>query len=131
MPSRNRIPPRVRHDERPLSARGVCQPSLGMADPPDKAWLAFQAYHMRNPHIFAAFRDYAVQLYNSGIRRFGAKCIIEHLRFETAVRAHGDVFSLNNSYTSFYARLLMNQDPNRFAGFFEVRKRQPVKGRRV
>src|SRR5690348_14154803 len=51
----NRVPPRIRHDERPLSQRGIRQPPLMSAE--DKAEIAFRTYHHKNPHIFAAYLD--------------------------------------------------------------------------
>lgn len=126
-PSRNRVPPRIRHDERPLSQRGVRQPTLMSA--PAKATLAFLDYHHRNPHIFACFRDLAVRLYNHGVRHYGSKAIWEAMRYEFAIKAHGEALHLNNNYTAFYSRLLMAQD-QRFVDFFSIREQRP-KGKRV
>lgn len=125
--SPNRVPPRIRHDERPLSQRGIRQPTL--MDAPDKATLAFLDYHHRNPQIFASFRDMALRLWKHGVRHYGAKALWEALRYETTIRAHDEPLKLNNNYTSYYARLLMMQD-QRFVDFFSIRHREP-KGRRV
>jgi hypothetical protein len=127
-PHRHRVPPRVHHDPRLLSER-MHQPPL--IDAEDKWYLAFLTYHTAHPEVYAAFRDIALRLYNRGIRHWGAKAIMEVLRFETAIRAHGEPFKLDNSYTSYYARMLMQNDPTRFKGFFDVRKHQPRKGKRV
>ncbi len=128
MASPNRVPPRIRHDERPLSQRGVRQPTL--MDAPDKATLAFIRYHHDNPHIFACYRDLALRLLRHGVTHYGSKALWEAMRFETTIRAKGEPLKLNNNYTAFYSRLLMEQD-QRFMGFFEIRRRQPVKGRKV
>ena len=127
MASPNRVPPRIRHDDRPLSQRGLRQPTLISAE--DKAEIAFRAYHHANPHIFACFRDLAMRLYRAGVRHYGSKAIWEAMRYEFAIRAHGESLHLNNNYTSRYARLLMEQDA-RFDGFFSVRQLRPS-GRKV
>ena len=119
MAAPHRVPPRVRHDDRPLSQRGVRQPTL--LDAPDKATLAFLDYHHANPAVFGMFRTIALRLYNRGIRHYGARCIMEVVRYETAIRAEGEVLKINNNHVPFYARLLMAQD-SRFAGFFEIRE---------
>ena len=114
-----RVPPRIRHDERPLSQRGMRQPSL--LDAPAKADMAFIAYHHAHPEVFAAFRTIALRLLQRGVTHYGAKAIIEVVRYQTAIRADGEVLKVNNNFTSRYARLLMAQD-SRFASFFELRE---------
>ncbi len=116
--SANRVSPRVRHDERPLSARGVRQPSL--LDAPAKADMAFIAYHHANPHIYAAFRTIALRLYERGVRHYGSKAIMEIVRYETIIRAQTEPLKIDNNHTSRYARLLATND-QRFADFFEFR----------
>lgn len=76
-----------------------------------------------NPHIWQQFRMLAVKLKAKGIDRWGAKAIWEVLRFELAVKAvsTGETFALNNNYTSRFARKLMEEEPEEFAGFFETR----------
>src|SRR5690242_15420050 len=119
MPNPHRVPPHIRHDERPLSQRGIRQPTL--MDAPDKATLAFLAFHHENPAVFATFRDIAVRLYKRGVRHYGARCIMEVVRYESALRMAGEPWKVNNNYVPYYARLLMAQD-SRFVGFFEIRE---------
>ena len=125
MAAPHRVPPRVRHDDRPLSQRGIRQPTL--MDAPDKATLAFLDYHHKNPEVWALFRDICLRLYNAGVRHYGAKCLFEVLRFETIIRGRDDAFKINNSYVSRYSRLLMAQD-SRFVGFFEIRESKQRRG---
>lgn len=127
MASPNRVPPRVRHDDRPLSQRGIRQPILISAE--DKAEIAFRRYHHDNPHIFAAFRTLALRLYRAGVTHYGAKALMEIVRYETIIRARTEPLKINNNHTSRYARLLMEQD-SRFDGFFSVRELRPS-GRKV
>ena len=128
MAAPHRVPPRVRHDDRPLSQRGIRQPTL--MDAPDKATLAFLDYHHKNPEVWALFRDICLRLYNAGVRHYGAKCLFEVLRFETIIRGRDDAFKINNSYVSRYSRLLMAND-SRFDGFFAVRQLRQSKGKRA
>ena len=128
MASPKRVPPRVRHDDRPLSQRGIRQPTLISAE--DRADIAFREYHHKNPEVYAAFRTLALRLYNAGVRHYGAKCLFEVLRFETIIRGRDDAFKINNSYVSRYSRLLMAND-RRFDGFFAVRELRPSKGKRA
>ena len=76
-----------------------------------------------NPTIYPQFRMLAVKLKARGIERWGAKAIWEVLRYELALKAvtTGEKYALNNNYTSRFARKLMNEEPEDFAGFFEIR----------
>jgi len=80
---------------------------------------AFDDYHRENPLVYIAFRRSAVQLMNAGHTHFGAKCIMEYIRFHTAVTGK-DSFKINNNYTSRYVRLLEKERPE-FIGFFAKR----------
>lgn len=118
MASPNRVPPRIHPDPRPLSQRGIRQPTL--MDAPDKATLAFLDFHHKNPEVWALFRDLCLRLYKRGVRHYGARCVMEVVRYESAIHTEGQPWKINNNYVPFYARLLMAQD-QRFVGFFELR----------
>lgn len=84
----------------------------------------FDRFISENPHVYARFRMLAVKLKARGIDRWGAKGIWEVLRWELAVTTNAgatDVM-LNNNYTSRMARKLMAEEPEDFAGFFELRR---------
>ena len=83
----------------------------------------FQAYHREHPEVYREFRQAAEQLLCRGIRHYGAKAIMEVVRFHRAVSGEGpgEPFKINNNYTSRYARLLQSDDP-RFSEFFETRE---------
>ena len=129
MASPHRVPPRVRHDDRPLSQRGVRQPTLISAE--DKATIRFNEYMAAHPEIYAGFRDIALRLYRAGVRHYGSKAIVEVLRYETAIRAHGEPFKIDNSMTSRLARQLAGNDPIRFKDFFSFRTLREPKGRKI
>lgn len=79
----------------------------------------FAAFHEANPHVYAHLRRLALDARRRG-RQVGIKMLYEVLRWQYAMQTSGDDFKLNNSYTSFYARLLMEQEPE-LAGYFETR----------
>lgn len=58
----------------------------------------------KNAGVWRAFFDATERLRLAG-RRYGAKCIYEHLRYETAVRDAEITFKLDNSRVSGLARL--------------------------
>ena len=76
-----------------------------------------------NPTIYPKFRLLAVKLKAKGIDRWGAKAIWEVLRYEMALKSvtSGEKYALNNNFTSRFARKLMIEEPDDFAGFFETR----------
>jgi hypothetical protein len=82
----------------------------------------FQAFHDRNPQVYRALRDMALEMRRRGHRQYGIKALFEVLRFNHAMRTEGDIFKLNNNYTALYARLLMDNEPE-LDGFFELRRR--------
>lgn len=83
----------------------------------------FLKYHEDNPHIYEALRDSALRLRRAGWRQYGMKGVFEHLRFRSDVSAVASAWKLNNDFTSRYARLLMEQEPE-LDGFFKLRRLQ-------
>lgn len=82
----------------------------------------FQEYDTSNPEVYRLYRFYALQLYNSGVRKGGSKAIWERLRWEFLKKhAEGrEAYKLPNDFTPYYARKLVEEDP-RFADFFSFR----------
>lgn len=83
-----------------------------------EAWLAL------NGHVFEAFLAAARDLKARGRKRFGAKAIYEHLRWNLSLATEGDEFKLNNNWTSRLARRLLQCHPEEFQGFLELRRLQ-------
>ena len=87
----------------------------------------FAEYHAENPHVYEAFKALAYEIRGEGHKRYGAKTILERIRWESAVRYRNSTlkFKLNNNIkdrcSARYARLLIAEDPV-FQGFFEIRK---------
>lgn len=80
----------------------------------------FEAFHAANPHVYESLRALAFQMFRAGVTRYSVKSLFETLRWHYTLSTRGDTFRLNNDFTSHYARLLIEQQPE-LAGFFEVR----------
>ena len=71
----------------------------------------FDAFNAQNPHVADALEILAAQWLAAGNRKVGMKALVERLRWESGIRTQGDGYVLNNSYTAFYARLLIARRP--------------------
>lgn len=88
--------------------------------------MNFQEYHEINPHIYDEFKRYTMDLINMGRDHYGAKGIIEVIRYHRTVKAKGypldsKVFKINNNYAPDYARKFMEEYPQ-YASFFRTRQ---------
>jgi hypothetical protein len=81
----------------------------------------FEAFHTQNPQVYQALRQISLQMRGRGVQHFGMKALFELLRFDFAMQTRGEDYKLCNSYTSRYARLLMEQEPE-LQGFFSTRE---------
>jgi len=81
----------------------------------------FREYHRANPRVYERFREIAHHLRCIGIERTSAKLIVERIRWNHHIRTRGEIFKINNIFTSRYARMLVKEDPS-FEGFFEMRE---------
>ena len=83
---------------------------------------AFAAFHEENPQVYLWLRDQALHLVRLGHRkRFGIRTLWEALRWQRLRTSCSDgEYKLNNNYTRFYARLLMENEPE-LAGLFQTR----------
>lgn len=80
---------------------------------------AAASFHAENPHVMAQLIEIAREARARGVKRIGIKLLFERLRWLAAVRTDGDKYQINNSYTSWYARRIMQVDG--LAGLFETR----------
>ena len=82
-----------------------------------------EAFDKANPHVYQEFRRLAFMLYNRGHRRFGAKLIIEQMRWTWMMQTDdASGFKLNNTHVAYFARKLMANEPE-LANVFETRER--------
>jgi hypothetical protein len=81
----------------------------------------FEAFHAANPHVYASLRRLALDAARRG-KQVGIKMLFEVLRWEATLATDdpASAYKLDNGYTSFYARRLMDNEPE-LAGFFETR----------
>lgn len=81
-------------------------------------WLAF---HAANPAVYSAIVRIARDLRSRGFERCGIALIFERLRWLHALRTQGDDYRLNHNWRAWYARAVMEREPD-LAGFFEIRR---------
>ena len=80
-----------------------------------------------NPHVLRRFVELALGLVAKGHTRLSSKMIVETIRCEAMLRTRGDVWKINNDFSSRLGRLAVSVEP-RLTGHFEFRElpsRQP------
>jgi hypothetical protein len=84
-----------------------------------------QAFHDANPHVYDELVSLCLVLRRKGYVRYSVKGLFEVLRFKQALRTKptDGEFKLNNNYTAWYARKIM-QSESELGAFFEVRARR-------
>ena len=82
---------------------------------------AFWDFHTHNPHVYRELVRLTKELVDSGSTKIGIKMLFEVLRWQHALKTHGEDFQLNNNYHSYYSRLIMTRNP-KYAGIFETRQ---------
>jgi hypothetical protein len=82
----------------------------------------FEKFIADHPDVMALFRDIAIDLKSRGVRRYGAKAIMEICRYHKITSGPDDRgFKVNNDYSSRAARKLADEMPE-FKDFFEFRE---------
>jgi hypothetical protein len=85
---------------------------------------AFWSFHSRHPDVYLQLRDLCDEWRSHGRARWSIKGAFEVLRWQRhtdGLRDEHEAFLLNNSYTSRYARLLIELNPD-LDGLFELRE---------
>lgn len=80
----------------------------------------FAMFHAQNPHVADALEALAAQ-WLSRHKRVGIKALYEIARWESGISTTGDVWRLNNDWTAYYARLLLDRHPE-WTGAIHVRE---------
>jgi len=81
----------------------------------------FQRFHQENPQVYRELVRLARAWQSRrGTGKVGMKMLFEVLRWQLAMSTTGDDFKLNNNYTSYYARLVMAENPD-LRGLFQTR----------
>lgn len=92
------------------------------SDISEEIFSKFQTYHYDNIHVYELFKKFSLEV-KSVQPFYGAKAIMERIRWEMDMSTVGDRFKINNNYTSFYARLLASES-SEFEHFFKTRSRK-------
>lgn len=80
----------------------------------------FESFHALNPHVYDALIVLASHYRALGRTRISMRFLFECLRMNRAIETVGDDFKLNNSFTSRYARMVAEREPN-LGALFELR----------
>lgn len=78
----------------------------------------FELYNAANPHIYAAFERFTLQVISTGRRYFSARAIYERMRWYSLVEDNSVTFKLSDHPMPFYARLFEKKHPE-YQGFFK------------
>lgn len=81
----------------------------------------FERFHINNPVIYQLIMRFTNEARRRGYKHYSIKGIFERVRWHMNVETHGDVFKLNNNYTSRYVRLIEERHPE-LVGFFRTRE---------
>lgn len=81
----------------------------------------FNKFHTKNPIVYRELVRLARVAKVQGLQHYGAKAMLEVLRFNFILKRQGNAFKVNNIFTSRYARLIHKTEPD-LRGFFETRK---------
>lgn len=95
---------------------------------PPRTLARFKEFHRENPSVYHEFKKLAHEMKSAGVRKYSAQAIIYVLRWHRDLQTGGDVFQINNDFTSIYARLMIYDQPE-FKDFFEIRD-MPCKGQK-
>ena len=83
----------------------------------------FEEFHLTNPHIYDELVDMAREAKARQYGKLGIRMFWEVLRWNQLIKTElpdEDGYKLNNIFPSFYARLIMHEEPD-LEGVFEVR----------
>lgn len=80
----------------------------------------FLEFHTKNPYVYSELAKLARKAKALGRTRCGMKHLWEALRWEYSFAKNGRQFKAPNAFTPYYARLIMQQEPD-LKGFFTTR----------
>jgi hypothetical protein len=82
----------------------------------------FHLFHSLNPHVYEACRTLALDLRRRvGLRKASMRLIFNQLRWLYVIQTQGDTYRINDHYSPYYARMLMDEVPE-LKDFFETRR---------
>ena len=104
---------------------------LGWSEPPfegidRRVVRRFLDFHNADPGIYEKFKQYAEVMRQTGKRGYGARSIIERIRWDYDIASTTDAFKINNECPPLFARMLMHENPS-FREFFSTRHMKSVR----
>lgn len=87
--------------------------------------LEAEAFHSRNPWLLDELAQHALQLKREGYPRWSVDGLLHHIRFacRRKIDEGKNGFRVNNNFSAFYSRRLMEQYPE-LQGFFRIKLRK-------
>lgn len=82
----------------------------------------FEEYDRLNPQVYQALEQLTANLVARGRRKIGIKMLLEVLRWDYQMKTEdpNSDFKINNNYAPYYARLIIERNPQ-WADVFELR----------
>ena len=81
----------------------------------------FDQHHEKFPEVYEEFCKLAFAMINRGHKHYGAKGIMEVVRWHKSLQYSGREFKISNNHTSRYSRKFMKDFPEH-AGFFKTKE---------
>lgn len=83
----------------------------------------FEEFHALNPHVYATLVRLSRRFIDAtGRRKLAVQRVVEIARWDLQIATRGEEeFEINNSFTPYYARLIMLQEPDLDA-VFDIRR---------
>ncbi len=82
----------------------------------------FNKYDTENPRVWILFERFSLQV-AAQRATFGAKAVMERVRWFSMFESNGQPFKVGNNWTAFYARKFMDTH-KKHRGFFQLRSSQ-------
>lgn len=81
----------------------------------------FLLMYAQHADLFDLFKRFAWTAKQAGCERYGARAIVEQIRWHKRIEAGMGDWKINDLVIPYLSRLLMLRQPEYFAGFFERR----------
>lgn len=100
-----------------------CQQPFAFARKKPTIQERFDEFHRENPNVYRLLVNYSRAAIQAGRKTLGIKAVWERMRWHVYIelKQKEEGFKLNDHFTSRYARLIMEQEPD-LADFFEIRR---------
>jgi hypothetical protein len=88
--------------------------------------MTFDEYNRLHPEIWHEFKKLALALVVKGRKHYGARCLVEVIRYHRDLKYADRDFKINNNFVADYARKFNRVCPEH-GKFFEMRRRKGEK----